>query len=52
MDRLFFALGSLSAGLAVALGAFGAHALKPRLAAWFKDSEGNFLCIHEDLPSG
>ena len=27
MDRLFFALGSLSAGLAVALGAFGAHAL-------------------------
>ena len=19
-------------------------------AAWFKDSEGNFLCIHEDLP--
>lgn len=32
MDRLFFALGSLSAGLAVALGAFGAHALKARLA--------------------
>lgn len=21
-------------------------------AAWFKDSEGNYLCIHEDLPSG
>lgn len=19
-------------------------------AAWFKDSEGNFLCLHEDLP--
>jgi len=19
-------------------------------AAWFKDSEGNYLCIHEDLP--
>jgi uncharacterized membrane protein YgdD (TMEM256/DUF423 family) len=33
MDRLFFALGSLSAGLAVALGAFGAHVLKSRLAA-------------------
>jgi uncharacterized membrane protein YgdD (TMEM256/DUF423 family) len=32
MDRLFFILGSLSAGLAVALGAFGAHALKARLA--------------------
>lgn len=32
MDRLFFALGSLSAALAVALGAFGAHALKARLA--------------------
>ena len=33
MDRLFFALGSLSAFLAVALGAFGAHALKGRLDA-------------------
>jgi uncharacterized membrane protein YgdD (TMEM256/DUF423 family) len=33
MDRVFFALGSLSAGLAVALGAFGAHVLKSRLAA-------------------
>jgi uncharacterized membrane protein YgdD (TMEM256/DUF423 family) len=32
VDRLFFALGSLSAGLAVALGAFGAHALKARLS--------------------
>jgi catechol 2,3-dioxygenase-like lactoylglutathione lyase family enzyme len=21
-------------------------------AAWFKDSEGNYLCIHEDLPPG
>jgi hypothetical protein len=20
-------------------------------AAWFKDTEGNYLCIHEDLPS-
>jgi len=19
-------------------------------AAWFKDPEGNYLCIHEDLP--
>jgi len=32
IDRLFFTLGCLSAGLAVALGAFGAHALKTRLA--------------------
>lgn len=31
MERLFFVLGSVSAGLAVALGAFGAHALKARL---------------------
>jgi uncharacterized membrane protein YgdD (TMEM256/DUF423 family) len=31
-DKLFFTLGSLSAGLGVALGAFGAHALKARLA--------------------
>ena len=33
MDRLFFALGSLSAAIAVALGAFGAHALRARLEA-------------------
>ena len=33
MDRLFFAIGSLSAFLGVALGAFGAHALKGRLDA-------------------
>lgn len=32
MDRLFFAIGAVSAGLGVALGAFGAHALKARLA--------------------
>jgi uncharacterized membrane protein YgdD (TMEM256/DUF423 family) len=32
MERLFFVAGSISAGLAVALGAFGAHALKARLA--------------------
>ena len=31
MNQLFFFLGSLSGGLAVALGAFGAHALKARL---------------------
>ncbi len=31
MDQLFFLLGSISGGLAVALGAFGAHALKARL---------------------
>jgi uncharacterized membrane protein YgdD (TMEM256/DUF423 family) len=32
MERLFFTVGALSAGLGVALGAFGAHALKARLA--------------------
>jgi uncharacterized membrane protein YgdD (TMEM256/DUF423 family) len=32
MDRLFFILGSISGGLAVALGAFGAHVLKGRLS--------------------
>ena len=40
MDRLFFALGSLSAFLAVAFGAFGAHALKARLDA-------NMLAVFE-----
>jgi uncharacterized membrane protein YgdD (TMEM256/DUF423 family) len=33
MDRLFFAIGSLSAFIGVALGAFAAHALKSRLDA-------------------
>jgi uncharacterized membrane protein YgdD (TMEM256/DUF423 family) len=32
MERVFLALGSVSGGLAVALGAFGAHVLKSRLA--------------------
>ena len=32
MDRTFFALGSLSAAVAVAAGAFGAHLLRARLA--------------------
>jgi uncharacterized membrane protein YgdD (TMEM256/DUF423 family) len=31
MDRLFFAIGALSGFIGVALGAFGAHALKGRL---------------------
>src|SRR5512145_3409313 len=31
MDRTFLALGALSAGISVAAGAFGAHALKARL---------------------
>ncbi|MGB8511068.1 MAG: DUF423 domain-containing protein, partial [Pyrinomonadaceae bacterium] len=31
MDRMFFAAGAVSAFVAVALGAFGAHALKSRL---------------------
>ncbi len=33
MNQLFFLLGSISGGLAVALGAFGAHALKARLTS-------------------
>jgi uncharacterized membrane protein YgdD (TMEM256/DUF423 family) len=33
MDRLFFGLGALSALVSVAAGAFGAHALRTRLAA-------------------
>ncbi len=33
MDRSFFMLGSLSGMLSVMLGAFGAHALKDRVAA-------------------
>lgn len=32
MDRLFFAAGAIAGFLAVALGAFGAHALKTRLS--------------------
>jgi uncharacterized membrane protein YgdD (TMEM256/DUF423 family) len=39
MDRVFFALGALSALIAVAAGAFGAHALRTRLAP---DSLGVF----------
>jgi uncharacterized membrane protein YgdD (TMEM256/DUF423 family) len=33
MERLFFALGAGFAGIAVALGAFGAHALRASLGA-------------------
>ncbi len=32
MERTFLALGAISAGISVAAGAFGAHALKARLA--------------------
>jgi uncharacterized membrane protein YgdD (TMEM256/DUF423 family) len=32
MERTFFALGAVSAAISVAAGAFGAHALKARLA--------------------
>jgi uncharacterized membrane protein YgdD (TMEM256/DUF423 family) len=32
MDRLFFLMGALSAMIAVAAGAFGAHALRTRLS--------------------
>ena len=33
MDRVFLGLGAVSAGLAVALGAFAAHGLRARLSA-------------------
>ena len=33
MDRLFISLGAVSGFLAVAAGAFGAHALRDRLSA-------------------
>ena len=32
MERVFFGLGSISAGLAVALGAFAAHGLRSRIS--------------------
>jgi len=38
MDRLFISIGALSAFLAVAAGAFGAHALRDRLAANLLDT--------------
>jgi uncharacterized membrane protein YgdD (TMEM256/DUF423 family) len=38
MDRVLLVLGSISGGLAVALGAFGAHALKARLSPDFLDT--------------
>jgi uncharacterized membrane protein YgdD (TMEM256/DUF423 family) len=37
MDRVFIALGALSGCVAVAAGAFGAHALRSRLAAEMLD---------------
>ena len=33
MDKVFFVIGSIAAGLAVALGAFGAHGLRASLSA-------------------
>ncbi len=38
MDRIFFAIGTASAFLAVAIGAFGAHTLKSRLSADMLDT--------------
>ena len=32
MDRVFLGIGAISAGLAVALGAFAAHGLRARLS--------------------
>ena len=37
-DRVFFALGSFLAGTAVAAGAFGAHALRGRIAPEMLDA--------------
>ncbi|HLC43118.1 MAG TPA: DUF423 domain-containing protein [Methylomirabilota bacterium] len=37
MDRVFFALGSVSALLGVALGAFGSHALREKLSSEMLD---------------
>ncbi len=49
MDRIFFALGSLSGLLGVAAGAFGAHGLRERLApemlaAW--ETAARYQLIH------
>jgi uncharacterized membrane protein YgdD (TMEM256/DUF423 family) len=38
MDRLFISLGAISAFVAVAAGAFGAHALRERLSASLLDT--------------
>jgi uncharacterized membrane protein YgdD (TMEM256/DUF423 family) len=38
MDRIFITLGALSAFIAVAAGAFGAHALRDRLSATLLDT--------------
>lgn len=38
MDRTFFLLGAVVSGLAVAMGAFGAHALRPILGPEYIDT--------------
>ncbi len=38
MEKLFFIIGALSGALSVALGAFGAHALRERLTAQLLDT--------------
>ncbi len=38
MDRIFFFIGTLTGGIAVALGAFGAHALRARIAPELLDT--------------
>ena len=49
MSRLFFGLGALLAGLAVAAGAYGAHgavtALGPKQAAWITTA-GHYQMYH------
>lgn len=38
MDRTFFVLGAIISGLAVAVGAFGAHALRPIVGPEYVDT--------------
>lgn len=44
MDRIFFIIGSLLAGLAVLLGAFGAHGLKDLVAPELIDTWEKAAC--------
>ena len=49
MDRVFFSLGAVLAFLAVAAGAFGAHAVRPRLSPDLLDifeTAARYHCFH------
>ena len=52
MTRTFFALGALSALLAVAAGAFGAHALRARLVPDMQGVFENMKCPYLILHGG